>query len=77
MAYNLDYESDHYCPVYEKVVCADICYESLMALSRAVKVSSVPELSEVRDIENARKVCRKCPYSDLSGGIDEWDGNLD
>ena len=65
MAYNLDYESDHHCPVYGKVIDADLCYESLMALSRAVKVSSVPELSDVNDIEKARKICATCPYSEL------------
>ena len=28
MAYDLDYEADHYCPAYEKVICADLCYDS-------------------------------------------------
>ena len=65
MAYDLDYEADHYCPAYGKVINIDLCYESLMALSRAVKVSSVPELAEIADIEEARKICAKCPYSEL------------
>lgn len=39
--------------------------ESLMALGRSVKVSSVPELSEIEDIEGARAICAKCPYSEL------------
>lgn len=65
MAYDLDYESDHHCPVYGKVINIDLCYESLMALSHAVKVSSVSELAEVKDIEGARKICAKCPYSEL------------
>ena len=43
----------------------DLDYESLMALSRAVKVSSVPELVEIQDVEKARKICAKCPYSEL------------
>lgn len=65
MAYDLDYESDHYCPVYERVIPVDLCYESLMCLNRCFKVSSVPELSEVKDIDKARKDCEKCPYSEL------------
>lgn len=65
MAYDLDYESDHHCPVYGRTIDIDLCYESLMALSRAVKVSSVPELGEIKDIEAARKTCAKCPYSEL------------
>ena len=65
MAYELDYEADHYCPVYERVICADLCYESLSGLNKAVKVSSIPELSEVKDIEAARQICKACEYSKL------------
>ena len=65
MAYELDYEADHYCPVYERVICADLCYESLCGLNRAAKVSSIPELSEVKDIEAARQICKTCEYSKL------------
>lgn len=65
MAYDLDYESDHYCPVYKRVIPADLCYESLMCLNRCFKISSVLELSGLEDIEGARKICAKCPYSEL------------
>lgn len=61
----LDYNADHYCPAFKKTICSDLCYESIMALSRAVKVESVPELMEINDIEKARKICAKCPYSDM------------
>lgn len=61
----LDYNADHYCPAFEKTICSDLCYESIMALSHAVKVESVPELKEIGDIEKARKICAECPYSDL------------
>ena len=30
MSSNIDYEADHYCPAYEKVICADLCYDSMM-----------------------------------------------
>lgn len=65
MAYDLDYESDHYCPVYGRVIPVDLCYDSLMCLNRSFKVSSTKELAEVKDIEAARKTCAKCPYSEL------------
>ena len=41
------------------------------------KISSTKELSEIKDIEKAREICKACPYSDLEGGLDEWDGYLD
>ena len=63
MAYDLDYEADHYCPAYEKVICADLCYDSMMCLNRFFKVSSTKELEEIEDIEQARVICSKCPYS--------------
>lgn len=62
----LDYNADRFCPVYNEVIDCDLCYDSLMALSRHVKISSVSELSKIEDIENARTVCDQCPYSDLS-----------
>lgn len=65
MAYNLDYEADHYCPVYKRKICADLCYDSLMCLNRCFKVSSTKELAEVEDIEEARKICAECKYSEL------------
>lgn len=62
---NLDYEADHYCPVYGRTITSDLCYDSLMCLNRSFKVSSTKELKEVEDIENARKICAECPYSEL------------
>ena len=48
----LDYEADHYCPAYEKVICADLCYDSLCCLTGMFKISSTKELAEIADIEN-------------------------
>lgn len=61
----LDYEADHYCPVYERIISPDLCYDSLMCLNGTFKISSTEELSAVNDIENARKQCSKCKYSEL------------
>ena len=63
MAYDLDYEADHYCPAYGKVISADLCYDSMMCLNRFFKVSSTKELEEIKDIEEARDICSKCPFS--------------
>lgn len=62
---NLDYDNQHFCPVYKRVIDVDLCYDSLCCLNKLFKVSSVKELSEVEDIEGARKICAECPYSDL------------
>ncbi len=70
----LDYKGDHYCPVYSKVISVDLCYDSLCCLNGEFKISSTKELQEVKDIETARLICKECPYSDLNGGMDEWDG---
>lgn len=67
----LDYESDHYCPVYKRTIAADLCYDSLCCLSGEFKISSTKELKKIKDIEASRKICRECPYSDLGGGLDE------
>lgn len=67
----LDYDADHYCPAYKRVISADLCYDSLCCLSGEFKISSTKELSEIEDIEAARLACAKCPYSDLGGGEEE------
>ena len=72
----LDYESDHYCPAYGRVIDADLCYDSLCCLGGMFKISSTSELQEIKDIEAAKVACAKCPYSDLGGGMDEWDGDV-
>ena len=51
-----DYEIDHFCPVYGRTITADLCYDSLNCLNRSFKVESTKELSEVDDIEVARKI---------------------
>lgn len=61
----MDYEADRFCPVYKKIISADLCYDSLMCLNRTFKVSSTKELAEVDDIERAREICAECPYSEL------------
>lgn len=61
----LDYIQEHYCPVYKKKIDPDLCYDSLMCLNGCFKVSSTKELTEIKDIDEARKICQGCPYSEL------------
>jgi hypothetical protein len=65
MSKELDYRADRHCPAYGKVISVDLCYDSLMCLNGTFKISSTKELSEIKDIEAARKRCRNCPYSKL------------
>lgn len=65
MSSKLDYQSDHFCPAYNKVISADLCYDSLMCLNGSFKISSTKELLEIEDIERAKKVCESCKYSEL------------
>ena len=60
----LDYENDHYCPVYKREISPDLCYDSMLCLNRYFKISSTREIAEIEDIESARAVCRNCQYFD-------------
>ena len=33
----LDYDADHYCRVYQKVIDCDLCYELVMVLNKSFK----------------------------------------
>lgn len=66
----LDYDVEHYCPVYRRVISPDLCYDSLCCLTGMFLISSTKELEEIEDIEEARKICRSCAYGNLGGGTD-------
>ena len=64
MAYDLDYEADHYCPAYTKVISADLCYDSMMCLNRFFKVSSTKESStEPESTTQTESVVASTPQS--------------
>lgn len=65
MLADYEYTADRYCPVFKRIIDCEWCYESVLGLSRMIRVDAVPELNEVDDIETARKICDKCKYSDL------------
>ncbi len=60
-----EYTADRYCPVFQRMIDCDWCYESVLGLSKAVRVEVVSELDEVSDIESARIICKSCMYSNL------------
>lgn len=63
---SLNYSEPHFCPIYNRVIDVDLCYDSLMALNGSFKITSVEDLNGINDIDTARRLCKKCPYSDLS-----------
>ena len=65
MQNDLNYNEDRNCPVYDRVIDDDLCYETALCLGKFFKVSSVPELAKVKDIEAAIKNCAACPYSNM------------
>lgn len=65
MENELDYINPHYCPIYERTISADLCYDSLVCLNDMFKIESVKELTEINDIKKAKQICRNCPYSVL------------
>ena len=60
-----EYTADRYCPVFERIIDCEWCYECVLGLSRAIKVEAVRELDEIEDIATARKICAECRYSNL------------
>lgn len=63
---DIDYYKDRFCPVFNKIIDCELCYECVMALFKYVKISSVPELKNVKNIDEAILICEKCKYSNLS-----------
>lgn len=59
--YNPD---DRQCPIANREISAEICYEVVMCLTAGFKASSVPEI-EFENDEETRSTCDACPYSNL------------
>ena len=64
MSKQLTPNDDRFCPVFNKVIDGELCYEANMCLSGLFKPSSVSELDSVKDIEGSRKLCSECKYND-------------
>ena len=66
MTSNLTPYNDRNCPIYDKIIDGELCYETAMCMQGFFKISSVPESNEIIfNLEQARKICNKCPYSDM------------
>ena len=62
---NIDYTADGwFCPAYNKEISKFVCAETEAVLSRQLKPDTVPEVREIENIEEARKLCSQCPYSE-------------
>ena len=62
------WDGDRYCPVFERDIDGEICYESALCLAGSFKISSVPELEDAlknKDANEARTHCRACPHSNM------------
>lgn len=60
-----EYTADRYCPVFQRVIDCEWCYDSVMGLRKMFKAETISELNEIQDLEEAGKICRECKYSDL------------
>lgn len=58
-------EEERHCPICDKMISSDICYEIVMCLTAGYRESSVPEVDFVND-KKTKDICDGCPYSDLS-----------
>ena len=59
------YNGDHYCPLYQHVINGSVCYETVMAYGHFLKKDAVPEMKEVVDLEQGKKICDACPGSKI------------
>lgn len=57
--------ADRFCPICQKNISADICYEIVMSFTAGFRIESVPEIDLIESEDN-KTICDKCPYSDLS-----------
>ena len=65
MKNKVNHEEEHMCPVYGEIISPDLCYDSAMCLTGLFRIESTKELDDVPNIEEARKICKACDYSDM------------
>lgn len=56
--------NDRFCPIANKEIDSEVCYEIVMCLTCGFKSSSVPEVEFTND-EETKSICDNCPYSNL------------
>lgn len=55
---------DRFCPIAQKEIDSEVCYEVVMCLTSGFSASSVPEV-EFKNDSSTRLLCDSCPYSNL------------
>ncbi len=54
------------CPLYGKDIDIELCYETALCMQGLFKPTSVPEIKSITvDMNEAKKLCNKCPHSDM------------
>ena len=64
----LDYNADHFCPIYGRIIDSDLCYGTIGVLNRWMPPDDIPELIHVIHLDPLQAKCNECLYSDLGGG---------
>lgn len=58
-------KEDRLCPICNKIIDSEICYEIVMCLTAGFNTDSIPEIKFKKD-NKTKDICNNCPYSDLS-----------
>lgn len=61
----VNFDMDRYCEAYGEVIDYGTCMNSLMCLNGDMKISAFEELENIKDIERAKRVCKKCMFSNI------------
>lgn len=57
---------DRMCPIYDKVIDGELCYETSMCMQGFFTIHSVPESVHIKPkFYEAKKICTQCPYGDM------------
>lgn len=54
---------DRFCPIANREIDSEVCYEIIMCLYCGFKPSSVPEV-EFENNPQTKEICKNCEYSD-------------
>lgn len=59
-------DDDRMCPIYQKVIDGELCYETAMCMQGLFTIHSVPESVHIKlKFLEAKKICIECPYGDM------------
>ena len=55
---------EHFCPLCNKVIDNEVCYEICMCMGGGLKLSSIPEV-DIEKTDGTKEVCFQCEYNDI------------